>query len=362
MDGILIQTPEGAAEIKLEINKVTVYLASTAVVRALPGGDMRLTLLEGSSSVGSTSEDFVHLDPFQTAVIALDASGDPTGEVRVEEAQASDYGALPIGLLPRPVDVPVISADRPVAGGIWLVKNDIEPDGVSCTAADGSGTPLGFADGEGEDTITVLSADEVFTADTTLSRTGENTFAGGATLAQDYFGYTTAETFTTATFLSPTRVSMERSVTYSAPNGQACSWQISTDGRYLRQRPDDTTSAAPGQPVPVAEGRWLRTTSGGETSTCGRITSGELEITIEQIDADTLAVSDRSGISEYRFVEGTTWVLEGTSGTGAEAIVYTYTITFDGETATGSIVIERINAPGGACQFSANHTFEYVGE
>ncbi len=247
-DGILIQTPEGTAEIKLEINKVTVYLASTAVVRAVPGGDMRLTLLEGSSSVGSTQTNFVHLDPFQTAVIALDDNGEATEAIRVEEAQAEDYSAVPVGLLPRLVEVPQITAERPVAGGVWYVRNDIEPDGVSCTAADGSGTPLGFADGEGEDVITVLSADEVVVAGSTLQRSGDMTYSGADTQPLDYFGYTSFDTIASATFASPTRGSIERTVTYNAPNGQSCSWQIRTEARYVRRSPESTNA--------VPAGRW----------------------------------------------------------------------------------------------------------
>lgn len=50
-DGILIQTPEGAAEITLRANDVSIQLGSTAYLSALPGESMLVSVLEGQAVV-----------------------------------------------------------------------------------------------------------------------------------------------------------------------------------------------------------------------------------------------------------------------------------------------------------------------
>lgn len=48
-DGILVQTPEGAATVTLAINQVEVAFGSTLYIRAQPEGDMTLSVLEGAA-------------------------------------------------------------------------------------------------------------------------------------------------------------------------------------------------------------------------------------------------------------------------------------------------------------------------
>jgi len=50
-DGLLIQTPEGAGEVRLWINEVKIRLGSTVYIQARPSGDMTISTLEGAAYV-----------------------------------------------------------------------------------------------------------------------------------------------------------------------------------------------------------------------------------------------------------------------------------------------------------------------
>ncbi len=50
-DGLLIQTPEGAGEVRLWINEVKIRLGSTVYIQAPPSGSMSITTLEGAAHV-----------------------------------------------------------------------------------------------------------------------------------------------------------------------------------------------------------------------------------------------------------------------------------------------------------------------
>jgi hypothetical protein len=50
-DGLLIQTPEGAGEVRLWINEVKIRLGSTVYIQAQPSGKMTISTLEGAAHV-----------------------------------------------------------------------------------------------------------------------------------------------------------------------------------------------------------------------------------------------------------------------------------------------------------------------
>lgn len=120
--GILIQTPSGVGNVQLGINGVDVTLGSTAVVRAVAGGSMRFTILEGFASLTlDENTPSVTVLPFKTAVLMLDADGLQTGVVTVEDAIPADWAALPLTLLPRDVTTP------PAAGGVTPYSMTFQP-------------------------------------------------------------------------------------------------------------------------------------------------------------------------------------------------------------------------------------------
>jgi SH3 domain-containing protein len=66
-DGLLIQTPEGAGEVRLWINEVKIRLGSTVFVQAHQSGDMTISTLEGAAHVEAFGVE-------QTAVAGMTVS------------------------------------------------------------------------------------------------------------------------------------------------------------------------------------------------------------------------------------------------------------------------------------------------
>lgn len=97
--GIMIQTPEGVAEVRLLINEVAIRLGSTAFLQAVPGGEMTFSLLEGSAFVeafGVTQQVF----PGTHVRIPLNEDGVAAGSPSIPEPyDAAGLAALPLGLL-----------------------------------------------------------------------------------------------------------------------------------------------------------------------------------------------------------------------------------------------------------------------
>jgi hypothetical protein len=103
--GILIQTPEGAGEIKLSVNGVDVALASTGYFQAQPAGEMTISLIEGQGRI--TSQNVTRTVPAGSRVrVPLDAnltaSGPPS---EPEPYNNADLAALPVSHMPRAVEV-----------------------------------------------------------------------------------------------------------------------------------------------------------------------------------------------------------------------------------------------------------------
>ena len=103
--GILIQTPEGVAEIRLQINEIAIHLGSTAFIQAMPGGDFIFNLLEGTSLVeaaGVTQRVF----PGTRVRVPLDANGHAAGSPSVPEPyNMTGLTSLPLGLLERVIEI-----------------------------------------------------------------------------------------------------------------------------------------------------------------------------------------------------------------------------------------------------------------
>lgn len=111
--GMLIQTPEGVAEINLLINEVHISLGSTAFIQAQPNGAMSVNLLEGSAHVRARSGE-VTLVPGTQSVVALDefgrASAPPTEAQPYPMTLAE---TLPLHNLPRAFEPVVAVAAAP---------------------------------------------------------------------------------------------------------------------------------------------------------------------------------------------------------------------------------------------------------
>lgn len=104
-DGLLIQTPEGVAQVTLLINEVNIELGSTAFVQARPNETMQITMLEGKAKV-SAGGMIYEVPAGQKIEIPMTADlrpADVPNEPTAYEPQ--DVAALPIDLLTESIEI-----------------------------------------------------------------------------------------------------------------------------------------------------------------------------------------------------------------------------------------------------------------
>lgn len=141
--GILVQTPEGVAEINLLVNEVDIRLRATAYVQSQPNVEMIVTVIEGSTRVAAQGQSvFV---PAGTLVrIPMDATNRAAGPPSAPEAYDElALAVLPIGNLPRLITIAAGLTDEEIAeatttvDGVWEVASfDGTCEGID--PADGS--------------------------------------------------------------------------------------------------------------------------------------------------------------------------------------------------------------------------------
>jgi hypothetical protein len=103
--GILIQTPEGVAEVNLLVNEVDIRLGSTAYLQAQPNGEMTINVVEGGATI--IAANVAVYAPAGTRVrVLLDANGVASGApIGPEPYTNTDLVALPMSNLARDVGV-----------------------------------------------------------------------------------------------------------------------------------------------------------------------------------------------------------------------------------------------------------------
>mgnify|MGYP002860811653 CR=1 FL=1 len=141
-DGILIQVPSGADPVPIQINGVPILLGGTAFVQSQLGTPQTIEVLAGFANV--TGVDFVaSVTAGMRAVILMSDSDTVSGAVQVEPFSPTDVEALPITLLPEPVDVmAVFEQNTPQIVGHELCRVVSNVGGTVC--------PLYFADRDGD--------------------------------------------------------------------------------------------------------------------------------------------------------------------------------------------------------------------
>lgn len=150
-DGILIQTPEGVAEIALNVNGVNVQLGSTAYIQAAAPdeddedaeGALAINLLEGGATVEFDGvEQTVPAGMRVTVPIGADllATGAPTDP---EPYDAAAFAALPVRLLEREIEIEGLETTGESGAGVggvtplsgtWLYSNQRPTAEGSCPA------------------------------------------------------------------------------------------------------------------------------------------------------------------------------------------------------------------------------------
>lgn len=104
-DGLLIQTPEGVAQVTLLINEVNIELGSTAFIQARPNEAMQITMLEGKAKV-SAGGIVYEVPAGQKIEIPMTADMRPA-DVPYEPTtyESQDVEALPVDLLTEPIEI-----------------------------------------------------------------------------------------------------------------------------------------------------------------------------------------------------------------------------------------------------------------
>lgn len=122
-DGLLVQTPEGIAEVRLWINEVKIRLGSTAFIQSSPGNQMTINTLEGAAHVEALGVEQVAVAG-TGVTIQLDqnsnASAPPSAP---KQYTADDIHNVPVENLDRPLtqvegsatDEPIVFTDEPTA-------------------------------------------------------------------------------------------------------------------------------------------------------------------------------------------------------------------------------------------------------
>jgi hypothetical protein len=150
-NGLLIQTPEGTAEVTFLINEVDIQLGSTISFQAQPGGNMVVSALEGHVDVkafGFTSTAMA--GTFLT--VPLGADGRAAGPPSLPQSYDMDTVAhLPVTGLERAIEVASPMAQDQLAALIARIlgtngDSDADGDGIADDVADDNGAAGGDDD------------------------------------------------------------------------------------------------------------------------------------------------------------------------------------------------------------------------
>jgi hypothetical protein len=128
-DGLVIQTPEGDAEVSLLINEVNVQIGSTVYFQAQRGQQMTVSVVEGAAEVAAYGE--VHRAAAGTQItLPVDQNLVPVGPPSSPAPyRMQDVQTIPVDLLERNVDVhPPLSAQEAEDEDVpTLATEDIPP-------------------------------------------------------------------------------------------------------------------------------------------------------------------------------------------------------------------------------------------
>jgi hypothetical protein len=165
--GIVIQTPEGEAEVNLLINEVNIQIGSTVYFQAVPGAQMTVTVVEGEARV--ISHGVVQYAPAGSQLdIPMDEDMHPAGPpTSARPYRMEDVSSLPIGLLERAITI------HPP-----MTPEEIEAEAEEAAAEDGLTTP---SEDGGWETAPGLNGNVPpgQGGDTPPGQTGNNGNAGG---------------------------------------------------------------------------------------------------------------------------------------------------------------------------------------
>jgi len=107
-DGLLIQTPEGVAEVRLWINQVKIRLGSTVFVSAGADGDMTIQTLEGHASVEALGVEYTAMAGTSVSVQLGDDDKPSAPPKPPKPIKQEEVDNLPIDHLQREITVEIL--------------------------------------------------------------------------------------------------------------------------------------------------------------------------------------------------------------------------------------------------------------
>jgi uncharacterized protein YgiM (DUF1202 family) len=107
-DGLLIQTPEGVAEVRLWINQVKIRLGSTVFIESNPGGSMTIKTLEGHASVEAMGVEYTAMAGTSVDVPMGDDEKPSAPPNPPKPIKAAEVENLPVDHLETPVVIELL--------------------------------------------------------------------------------------------------------------------------------------------------------------------------------------------------------------------------------------------------------------
>ncbi len=154
--GLLIQTPEGVAEITLLVNEITIDMQATAFLQAQPDNEFSIMVVDGWAEV----EVDGHRQPVfagTRVTVPLSATGTPSGMPSAPEPyDLAALQSLPVANLSNPVEISAPLSDEAITSqlGQWLATQSAiygpttqtaSTQGTTGSTASSSGTSTGTA-------------------------------------------------------------------------------------------------------------------------------------------------------------------------------------------------------------------------
>jgi hypothetical protein len=158
--GLLIQTPEGAGQVTLLINEVSVRIGSTAFVEARPGEEMRVSTVEGSVEVEAMGETQTAAAGSEVSV-PMDEYNEPSAPPRKPRPyNQTEWESLPVEALDQAIDdIPdplteeeieqIAQTSAGASGSPTTASTDITPESGTTLALPASGGSLSLSSDSG---------------------------------------------------------------------------------------------------------------------------------------------------------------------------------------------------------------------
>jgi hypothetical protein len=128
--GVLVQTPDGVEEVTFNVNGVDVEVGSTVLLQAEPESEMIISTVEGAAVMTMDGQRYPAVEGTRLRV-PLGGDLRPSAPPGLPEAYGeANVRGLPVGLLPRPIEIPPPMPDGNLSTLHERLNNGEAPCGV----------------------------------------------------------------------------------------------------------------------------------------------------------------------------------------------------------------------------------------